>query len=362
MKTRASSRSNRSLFATKRKARIVSSSSLLLVILLIVGSSIQVCADVGGQWYMNFDLRAVDSLMCGQPVTLQLTLSRNKVTVAKAFSIRFESFGNISLLEKDMWQETLDDRTTYSREIHVIVPCGDTSGLLFRVDFGNGEETVPRSFVPLPGGVKMILTDARLAAQLERERAESIAKGESIRVMLQKYDSTLTQTMVPESRSLTHEQVAESLRLHSDTAGFQKLPGGGWARTRKMTKSEIDEARMRVLEREPCPDRIQNFFVDGKPFVRYQGEYKFHPGEALTMEQWNEKFRQDRLKHPKDTTTYEILIEIRDSVMLARVKGMVKLFAPSDKVDTYRVRLDKSTHHNLEIRGIKCTPSFSKML
>ncbi|MBI5266466.1 MAG: hypothetical protein HY851_04455 [candidate division Zixibacteria bacterium] len=323
---------------------------LLCLILLSFFVSGSASADKGQHhWYMDFDFRAADSLVCGRQQTFALALSRNKTTTAPSFSIRFETFGGITLREKTTWHETLDDRPMFTRKMHMIVPCGDTSGILFWVDFGTGEQLVVRSFIPTTGGFTMIPFDARVAAKLEREKGDTLGYVDSAD------ESTLNQAQaVSRDTEVAREQLAESLSVYSDTAGWQKLPGGGWGRTRKMTQAEIDYGRMRNLESAPCKDSIQYFVAEGKSYCRRKGEWMFHSSVLRQGEIPGVIIRDaHRLK-------YDIIVQATDSSRLALVLHLTKGYAPTALDGFYRVRVDTATHHQLEIGGIKCFPSYAE--
>lgn len=147
---------------------------LLAFALLFMSSSLTYADKGSGSFPVAVEFKAVDSLVAGEPVRLELTIFPRRNNRINNFSVRFEGWGGLNFAENVPWNEKLDGRSSLSHTITVLLPTGDTSGLFFHIDFGTGDNTFVRSFIPKPNSFVMIESDARKLAAFERENAEAL--------------------------------------------------------------------------------------------------------------------------------------------------------------------------------------------
>ncbi len=334
--------------------RLIFLNVMFSIVLLLICGSVQ-SSPPRRLFQVDYKFTVAELVPAGQPVPVVLTLTRNKYTKVPSFTVRFEPWGGLQFVGEATWQETFDARETYTHELQVILPPGDTCGLTYCFNFGDRDDCNIHSFVPEAGAFRSLAYDIRIVArdELAARLSAQPPAGDSI--------LNLTSDSIRAAQQAQRAaDSAESLAAAYEREGYHRLPSGGWARTRKATQAELDLARMRELEQKPCTQRLENFSADNQWYVRYKGEYDFHPAEAHTMEEWGAIARSQQAGQVKDTTTYEILAEVADSAQFQRLRAITRgRLTATDKPNVYRARVNRPSHKLLERFGITSTPPYA---
>jgi hypothetical protein len=256
-------------------------------------------------------------------------------TECRTITVKLVTVGNLELRGEAKWHLTLVDSAVYKRNVEIVIPDHDTSGIEVTFSCNNDTRTFGGDcafFVPEGDSVKIFRGDPR------------------------GFDFPRTQVPIadlPPTGRRVKGEFPHSDSLYPIPEDTVKLPTVTYHREDRIA---AEQATQDSLERFPLTDRsIQYVTVDGQTLERRKGETKFHPIESKTFAEWTVFFqkRHDSAMEANKNVRSDTWIDLHNPADLAFAKSLIDSLLPTDTAGIYRAAINRSTFIRLSEKGIR---------
>ena len=293
-----------------------------LVLVMAIGLLAGLCfgqeppADLLPPGGIGMNVLAIGPVIAGQPVRLEAFFKSGIFLDTMTFV--FTPSGGIQYFGQTEWRQVVNPGDSLVFTFEVVFPQNDTGGFSFNA-FKSEARFLGGAFFVVSAGelVKTFTVDPRTLPKDEEPRYS------------EEYQERL------KTPRLLHE----------------------WGDTTKVkvsTHRQTDWERMKSKEKTPLTGQENEIIeVDGKPWMRSEGEYTFHELQVISNMDSVVQVERERLFRKKMASEFDIIIDLRDSAAIAFVRDTLKWpLQPTDRAGYLRTTQTGAAIQELNTRGI----------
>ncbi|MFW9817157.1 MAG: hypothetical protein ACFFEW_14600 [Candidatus Thorarchaeota archaeon] len=247
--------------------------------------------------------------------------------------IEAEPVGPLSIIGQQRWIIYPRQADDVIIPLQVNIPQNDTTGLKIDIDDEKG---------PKNGTERVFITT-----------------GDTLEIyhwLPPKYDKIY---ITADGRELTEEEyIRERDSIYREWDKMRPMPGTTKVKTSiekhpDAVLAETDEGRKELMEREPLVDHDrQIIYVDGQPWIRDSGEYKFRPAITSLHPSHPDYVRPQRQKSDAGTAIYHVVLDLRKKADYDKVMSLVDQLEAMERDGFYQVKVDRTVLTEIEKSGI----------